>query len=182
MAAFAVVVQAITAGCRSCADEMHDEEFAAEHRKQVEHFEYDAPLADVWRELVTLLGEQGWHITALAAEGRTDSDWRPIASGGREHMQVHVRKTLLGKFAVELRVQQEVPAADGGMMMQTLGREEALEWDLIQRADPKGAKHVDDKSESAGQRGRAVGRGCDLGCQACGSCVDACDRCSRKVP
>lgn len=161
---------------------MHDEEFAAEHRKQVERFEYDGPLSDVWRELVTLLSERGWHITPIAAEGRTDSDWRTTVSGGRERIQVHVRKTLLGKFAVEIRVEEEYPLADGGINHFVTERDSDLEWSLVQRVDPKGAKIVDDKSEAAGKRGRAVGRGCDLGCEACVSCVDACDRCNKRVP
>jgi hypothetical protein len=183
IAAFAIITQAAAAGCSSCTceHEMYSAEYSKEHDRQVEKFEYEAPLADVWKELVDILAKRGYTLSPTAVEEKSvETDWN---SETNTSYLVRVHRVDSKHITVEVKYQHE--GSHKGAKTMTAERDLAIEWQLITTVEPARARDVDDKADKAGKRGGAVGRGCDRGCEtgcdACLACAETCDRCDRSV-
>jgi hypothetical protein len=161
---------------------MYDRAYTDERNHQVQHFEFEVPVGDAWKEMVGLLGEQGFVLSPVVVEGRTvETDWATGPFGDRERILVRVERKSAKHVAIELRHQVE-EHVDGGLQLRADPPDLGLEWQLIQRAEPLRAKKIEDDSDAAGKRAGTVGRGCDRGCETgcrtCMTCADACDRCN----
>jgi hypothetical protein len=161
---------------------MYDSAYEDERKHQLEHFEYEAPVGDAWKEMVTVLGEHGYTLSPVVVEGRTvESDWSTDPYGYRDRILVRVDRKSAKHYKIELRHQIERPV-DGGVTLEADPPDTMLEWQLVQRVEPLRAKKIEDDADAAGKRAGKVGRGCDrgcaTGCRTCENCMDTCDRCN----
>jgi hypothetical protein len=136
---------------------------------QVEIFEYEAPTGDAWREMRTLLSEQGFPLgettprenTTLSTDVRSDGFY-----------DVHLARRSAARYALTLTRVQDSVEADGGKR-RWAQRDLALEWALIQRVEPARASVIQAEAEKRARRSGAIGRGCDRGCACVCNQIDA---------
>jgi hypothetical protein len=157
MSLVVLAVAVLAAGCAGSRRQVYLERKAGEHV-------YRKPLAEVWPAARGLLAEKNLPLREGAGEYELATDWHPVgesSSPGTSYMRYRVRGRESGpslsavEFIRQYRTESEVGAQGGG----TPGRrtvthetsrpmrDHALEWELLQRVDPKAAQALKAESE-----------------------------------
>jgi uncharacterized lipoprotein len=144
-----VVMGCVLAGCASNRRDAYLQDKAAAHV-------YRQPIAQVWAQAKALLGEEGYSM--MEAQGRYEMQTEWLMLGAPSSLGTTFARYLVrggekapGQVAVvfhrQMRVQSrgasggDAPGA--GTDSNTLDRDHAMEWKLLQRVDAEAAKALE---------------------------------------
>lgn len=119
--------------------------------REIEAFEFHRPIAEVWRELIAVLAEDGFTLNEqLPVEDRTVETALRAESSPRSGYRVLVRVLRTGKdrFKISLLRQYQSDAGDAGVSRSiedwnVTGKPgDRLAWTLIERMEPQRAAAI----------------------------------------
>jgi uncharacterized lipoprotein len=147
----------LAAGCASTRREAYIQDKARQHV-------YRQPIAEVWPQVRMLLKEKELPLREAPGGYEISTDWHMVgapSSLGTNYVRYLVRgkQPTPAMCSVEIFKQNRTEAGQGPMDVQTgerrnLGtdstnmvRDAELEWELLQRVDPEGAKALQAEAE-----------------------------------
>jgi hypothetical protein len=116
--------------------------------REIQRFAFHRPIAEVWPELVGLLGEHGFVVhEAQPVEDRTViSDLRLDAGSSRTGYRAVVRVIRVDRSSYMVRIDRQYDSGNGSVDMEspnTAGRPtQVLIWSLIERVEPATATKI----------------------------------------
>ena len=138
---------ALLLGCYDRTQHQYENDL---HR-EIEAFEFHRPIAEVWRELIAVLSEDGFTFNEpLPVEGRTVETALRAASFPHSGYRVLVRVVRLGKdrYKLSLLRQYQSDNGDAGVSRSiedwnVSGKPgDRLAWTLIERTEPQRAAAI----------------------------------------
>jgi uncharacterized lipoprotein len=135
-------------------------------QEKASNYVYHKPLAEIWPEVRAVLGEHDVPIRETPGSFEISSDWQPVGAPSALGTN-YVRYLVRGKqptpatSTVEILRQNRTEAGKGptdssngsvgsiGTDATNVTRDREMEWELLQRVDPEGAKALRDEAQKA---------------------------------
>jgi hypothetical protein len=163
--------------CESAEEARYGATYESARRHEIDAFEFERPIAEVWPELLNLLSEAGYPLDQKTpVEGRTlETPFKPALGPGEYRFLVRVNRIDQKRYRIALDKQYR--HYDDGSAALELEKHEAdtdrthVLWSLIERTEPARFSELQKRVSGKAERAGATGRGCDRGCAACASLV-----------
>jgi uncharacterized lipoprotein len=154
-----LAVATIATGCAAARREAYIQDKAMQHV-------YRKPIAEVWPQVRSMLQEKELPLREAPGGYEISTDWQMVgapSSLGTAYVRYLVRgkQPTPAMCAVEIFKQNRTEAGQGPMDAQTgqrreigtdttnMTRDMELEWELLQRVDPEGAKALREDAEKS---------------------------------
>jgi uncharacterized lipoprotein len=154
-----LAVSTLAVGCASTRREAYIQDKAMQHV-------YRKPIAEVWPQLRSMLQEKELEMREAPGGYEISTDWQMVgapSSLGTAYVRYLVRgkQPTPAMCAVEIYKQNRTEAGPGPVDAQTnqrreigtdttnMSRDMELEWELLQRVDPEGAKALREDAEKS---------------------------------
>ncbi len=154
-----LAVATIATGCAAARREAYIQDKAMQHV-------YRKPIAEVWPQVRSMLQEKELPLREAPGAYEISTDWQMVgapSSLGTAYVRYLVRgkQPTPAMCAVEIFKQNRTEAGQGPMDAQTgqrreigtdttnMTRDMELEWELLQRVDPEGAKALREDAEKS---------------------------------
>ncbi len=152
-----LAVATLATGCAASRREAYVQEKTGQHV-------YHKPMADVWPQVLTLLKEKELELREAPGAYEISTDWQMVGAPSTLGTN-YVRYLVRGKqptpamCAVEIFKQNRTEAGPGpvdaatgqrreiGTDTTNMVRDMEMEWELLQRVDPEGAKALREEAE-----------------------------------
>lgn len=147
-----LAVTALAVGCASSRREAYIQDKASQHV-------YRMPIAELWPQVRMMLKEKDLPLREAPGAFEISTDWHMVGAPstlGTNYVRYLVRgkQPTPASCVVEIFKQNRTEAGQGPVDMQTgqrrsigtdttnMVRDSELEWELLQRVDPEGAKEL----------------------------------------
>ncbi|PTL80004.1 hypothetical protein [Vitiosangium sp. GDMCC 1.1324] len=152
-----LAIATLAVGCAASRREAYIQDKASQ-------YVYRKPIAEVWPQVRMLLKEKDLPLRESPGGFEISTDWHPVgapSSLGTNYVRYLVRgkQPTPAMCAVEIFRQNRTEAGQGPVDAQTgqrrelgtdttnLQRDMEMEWELLQRVDPEGAKALRDEAQ-----------------------------------
>lgn len=147
-----LTVTALASGCASTRRDAYIQDKASQ-------YVYRKPIAEVWPQVRALLQEKELPLREAPGAYEIGTDWTMLGSPSSLGTS-YVRYLVRGKqpspvsCSVEILRQNrtqsgEGPAGNTGNDSSSMTRDREMEWELLQRVDPEGAKALLEEAKTA---------------------------------